>query len=290
MIALNFHETFRYAFPEPSESTIDPVSAVAMTVGRRDNEPVLWFVTQGDADDVLVELHLLYDFELGRMPTPYGRHTIGGLGYHRRLDLLLAAQRTTGWNETFLIDPVSGAEVGSLDLSADSAFDQFTGAELDATATDGLIFAQAGLTGFGFDADGTFVHPSVIQLRLVTGRLIGQLEFPDRQITGLTRAPLSWIFTDIRQNEIVVLGPLGDELAIAPGVGVAGGMQAIAFDRITNHDEVAQVPLEAGVPGDPGTIHHPDTEWDPAPWLGRHRLYIANVYDQTIYAGYLTEA
>jgi hypothetical protein len=48
MIALNFHETFRYAFPEPSESTIDPVSAVAMTVGRRDNEPVLWFVTQGD--------------------------------------------------------------------------------------------------------------------------------------------------------------------------------------------------------------------------------------------------
>ena len=74
------------------------------------------------------------------------------------------------------------------------------------------------------------------------------------------------------------------------GASTGAGMQAIAFDYIgyRQMDQIPQVWTEEGTIGDPGTIYHPDTAWDPTPWGGRHRIYIANESDQTIYAGYLT--
>jgi hypothetical protein len=290
MISLRFETCFQFDFPEPSEAVNPPLlSATALTIGRHESFDVLWFLTQSQFDDYLVAVDPLTGAERGRLITPPGRHVISGLGYDLRGDRLLACQKTTGWNETFLINPHTGQEMGALDLAADSLFDQFQGGELQATATNGLVFAQAGLSHFTSAPGGVGVtHPSRIQLRLATGDLIGTREYPGREITGLTKAPLSWVFTDATEDEIVVIGPFGNEIASAPGVGASGGMHAIAYDTLTDHDATAQVPVEDGASIVPGSVNDPDAPWSPAPWLGRHRIYIANVPDQVIYAGYLT--
>ena len=66
---------------------------------------------------------------------------------------------------------------------------------------------------------------------------------------------------------------------------------AIAFDlpSYPYMDDIPQVWGPNGTVGDPGTIYDPDTPWNPVPFGGRHRLYVANETDQTIYAGYLTQ-
>lgn len=288
MISLRFETCFQFDFPEPSEAVNPPVlSATALTIGRHESFDVLWFLTQSVFDDVLVAVDPLTGAERGRLATPPGRQVISGLGYDLRGDRLLACQKTTGWNETFLINPHTGQELGALDLAADSLFDQFQGGELQATATNGLVFAQAGLSHIEA-VPGGISHPSRIQLRLATGDLIGTRDYPGREITGLTKAPLSWVFTDATENEIVVIGPFGNEIASAPGVGASGGMHAIAYDTLTDHDATAQVPAVDGAAIVPGSVNDPEAPWSPEPWLGRHRLYIANVPDQVIYAGYLT--
>jgi hypothetical protein len=40
-------------------------------------------------------------------------------------------------------------------------------------------------------------------------------------------------------------------------------------------------------PGPVGTVHHPATPWNPAPFTRRHKLYFANEREQVIYGGYL---
>ena len=68
-------------------------------------------------------------------------------------------------------------------------------------------------------------------------------------------------------------------------------MAAITFDYLSLPfmDDIPQVWGPNGTVGDPGTIYDPDTPWNPVPWGGRHRLYVANEADQMIYAGYLTQ-
>jgi hypothetical protein len=52
---------------------------------------------------------------------------------------------------------------------------------------------------------------------------------------------------------------------------------------------ISQLPTETGAWGDPGTRYHPDTPWDPVPWVMRQNIYLANEIDQTINFGYFYE-
>jgi len=129
-----------------------------------------------------------------------------------------------------------------------------------------------------------------LELWSTGGLLLGTRSYAGRGVSGLSASPWSYSFTDRFNDEIVVIGPLGNEIAVSSGVGAAGGMQALAFDYVShwNMDAIPQVWGPNGTIGDPGTIYHPDTPWNPVPWGGRHRLYVANETDQMIYAGYLT--
>ncbi len=86
-------------------------------------------------------------------------------------------------------------------------------------------------------------------------------------------------------GEIIVADPFGNERQVCPAPGPAGGMEAIAFDYVVDHRQMPQVipPSDGSAPGDASI------PWSPEPWLMRHRIYVANAADQTIYAGYLTE-
>ena len=63
----------------------------------------------------------------------------------------------------------------------------------------------------------------------------------------------------------------------------------MAYDNILDYDHISQLPTENGVWGDPGTPYHPNIPWNPAPWMVRHNIYLANELDQTIYFGYFYE-
>lgn len=123
------------------------------------------------------------------------------------------------------------------------------------------------------------------------GLLLGTREYPGRGITGVSASPWSHCFCDEYKDEIVVIGPLGNEIAVSSGIGAADGREALAFDYVDyiHMDDIPQVWGPNGTVGAVGTIQHPDTPWSPVPWGGRHRLYVANEIDQTIYAGYLTQ-
>ncbi|HED31432.1 MAG TPA: hypothetical protein ENN50_07100 [Prosthecochloris aestuarii] len=60
----------------------------------------------------------------------------------------------------------------------------------------------------------------------------------------------------------------------------------MAFDNIRDFSRISQLPLQEGETPEENTPYHPDTPY-PEPWQLRHRVYLANQKDQTIYAGYL---
>ena len=233
---------------------------------------MLAFVTQTGHDDEVVYLALGFDFEFHRHDTPVDREIITGMGYNPFTRKIWCGSGTNDRELVFAFDPDTGLQVSSRDLSADTTLP----GSPQGFATNGLFFLRA--------------SGQEMELRLMNGNKLAQNTLPGRSIKGITASPWSWTFCDAATDEIVVLGPLGQEIASSTGVGSAGGMDAIAFDTITDQDVQPQVWLEPGVIGDPGTIHHPDTPWDPVPWSGRHRLYVANHIDQIIYSGYLTES
>lgn len=269
-VTLSFHETHRYNFP------VWPTGGdTALTVCRVGGDPMLAFLTQSQQDDEVVYLSLGFDHEIFRHVTPPGRHFVTGMGFNRLTNKIWCGSSTNQRYEIFSFDPATGQEVFDLTI-ANSNLNLPGG-----FATNGLFFVQS---------DG-----SRIELRTMGGVKLGQRVYAGRSIRGITESPGSWTFIDQLANEIVIIGPLGGIIATAPAPGTAAGgglgvgPQSIAFDTISDMQYHPQVWLEPGIIGDPGTIHHPDTPWDPEPWPYRHRLYVANQTDRIIYAGYLTE-
>jgi hypothetical protein len=264
-VALRFQETHRYAYPVTTAG-----NGTALTVARVSGDPYLAFLTQTSFADEVVYLALGFDYEYFRYPSPVGRDVITGMAFDETSGKIICCLGTTNANtQIFAFDPVTGAETSMQELAADTTLTSPHG-----IAVKENIYVRA--------SEGT------LETRSRNGTLLGSRYYAGRNIRGITASPWSWTFVDQFADEIVVIGPLGNVIATAPAPGAAGGVDDIAYDSLSQMDEEPQVWLEPGIIGDPGTIHHPDTPWSPTPWLGRHRLYVANVTDQIIYAGYLT--
>ncbi|MEQ9814907.1 MAG: hypothetical protein RLO50_19175 [Azospirillaceae bacterium] len=267
MIALSFVETHRYAYPVTTTGT-----GTALTVAKKSGDPYLVFLTQESFDDQVVYLGLGCDVEIDRHATPPGRQTTTGLGYDLIGRRIFGAQTTSNANIVYAFDPTTEAEVLALDLSASTD----PGFQPTGLATNGLFLLRT---------DG-----QEIELRTMGGFKLAQKSFPGRSIKGITSSPWSWTFVDGATDEIVVINPLGTEIASAPAPGSAGGCGAVAYNHFhAGENEPQQWICPLGtVDTIPGSIHNPDTPWDPEPWSGRHRLFVANDIDQIIYAGYLS--
>ncbi|MCU0827964.1 MAG: hypothetical protein MUE52_11270 [Tabrizicola sp.] len=263
-VTLRFQETQRYAYPVTTAG-----NGTALTIARVSGDPYLAFLTQTGFDDEVVFLATGFDYEYFRFPNPTGRDVITGMAFDEQSGKIICCNETVHATEVFAFDPVTRLETSMQDLAADTAL----------TAPHGIavkpnLYLRA--------SDGT------LEMRARNGTLLGTRSYPGREIRGIAASPWSWTFVDRIANEIVVIGPLGNEIATAPAPGGTSGVDDIAYDMLADMANEPQVWLEPGVVGNPGTIHHPDTPWSPEPWLGRHRLYIANTTDQIIYAGYLT--
>lgn len=243
----------------------------SITVCKPFNDPMVAFCTQTGFDDEVVYLSLGLDIEFRRHITPVGRTVISGMGYNPITRMVWCASTTNQTTEVFAFDPDTGLEVSALNLAADSPT-----ANSQGFGTNGLLFVRSA--------------GSVLELRTMAGVKVGERTYPGRSIMGASASPFSWTFGDANTDEIVVIGPFGNEIAIAPAPGSSGGLGAIAYDYVNDQQFLAQVIPENGIPGPVGSNTHPDTPWNPVPWLGRHRLYIANEIDQIIYGGYLTDA
>ena len=268
MISLSFIETHRYNFPVNTTGT-----SVALTTAIKSGDPYLVFLTQESFGDQFVYLGLGCDIEIDRHGTPPNRETTGGIGYNKLNGLIYGAQGTSNSGIIYAIDPTTEAEVLSLDLSAT---------------------VDAATAGHGLATNGLFLvltAGSALELRMMNGFKLGERDYPGREIKGITKSPWSWTFVDANSDEIVIINPLGNEIATAAAPGTAGGSNAIAFnDFLADDNEPQQWICPLGtVDNILGSIHNPDTPWNPAPWGDRHRIYVANETDQIIYAGYLTE-
>jgi hypothetical protein len=263
---LRFETT--WTIPNPVATT---GSGTALTVCRRLNDPQLAFLTQTTFDDEVIYLAFMGQ-EVHRHPTPPGEQTVTGMAYDPFRRVIWCAQGTSNQERIIAFDPDDGLLTNTLPAPVSPTMPGPAG-----IATNGFFFVRGG--------------GPTLELWTSAGLMLGTRDYPGRGITGLSASPWSYCFVDQHNDEIVVIGPLGNELAVSSGVGAPGGMAALAFNCVTHHqmDSQPQVPLPNGAIGDPGTIHHPDTPWNPVPWGGRHRLYIAHEPEQMIYAGYLTQ-
>ena len=277
MQTLSFHETHRYVYPDtPSGAN------TALTVCEIGNDPALAFLTQSAFADEITYLHLGVDETIAESSPPAGRQVISGMAYNPISKTIWCSSATNAdAGEVFAFVPATSQEVLSVDVTAGSNLAFPAGC-----ATNGLLLVRG--------------YREILELRTMSGVKIAEKTYPGRRIYGVSASPWSWVFGDLGSNEIVVIDPFGRIVATAPAPGSAtppstadgpipaAGLQAIAFDYVSNLDAHPQVWLDGGTIGDPGTIHHPDTPWNPTPWGFRHRLYVANQTDQIIYAGYLT--
>lgn len=264
---LRFETTWTIPYPVTTAGT-----GTALTLCRRNNDPYLAFLTQTAWDDEVVYMAFMGQ-ENHRQVTPLGQEVISGMAYDPFRRVIWCCQTANGNEHTIIaFDPDDGLLTNNVAATVSASL----------PVPKGL-----GCNGFFFVRGGG----PTIELWTTNGFLIGSRNYAGRGVAGLSASPWSYSFVDEYNDEIVVIGPLGNELAVSSGVGTAGGMSAIAFDYVTLHemDDHPQVWLPDGTIGAVGTINHPDTPWNPAPWGGRHRLYIANETDQQIYAGYLTQ-
>ena len=263
---LRFETTWTIPYPVATTG-----SGTALTVCRRLNDPQLAFLTQTSFADEVLYLAFMGQ-EVARHPTPPGHDVISGMAYDPFRRVIWCAQSTANQDSIIAFNPDDGLLTQTLAAPRSPNLLSPTG-----LATNGFFFVRGG--------------GPTLELWTTAGLMLGTRDHPGRGVTGLSASPWSYCFVDRYSDEIVVIGPLGNELAVSSGVGAAGGAAALAFDYVTHHqmDSHPQVWLPNGAVGDPGTIHHPDTPWNPAPWGGRHRLYIAHEPEQMIYAGYLTQ-
>lgn len=273
---LNFVTTHTYNYPQTQPQ--NPISQTSMTMCRVNGDEMLAFMTQTQFSDEVVYLSLGCDNEIYRHDTPAGHNQISGIAYDPVRDVIWCGQGFSSADEIIAFDPTNGQVVATIDISGSNTIDPSVGTGF---ATNGALIIRSG--------------PNSIELRMMNGTLLGVKDFPLQfgfNISGLTASPFSWTCLQSLEHKISVLNPFGDIVAECPGVGApspgnnaVGGMQAIAFDYVSDMDTMPQEFLNCAI-GAPGTIYHPDTPWSPAPWLLRHRIYIANNSDQTIYAGY----
>lgn len=237
-------------------------------VARVSGDPMVVFMGQTSYDDDIVYLSLALDHEYKRHPNPPGWEVISGMAFDPNRDLIWTSNTTSDMQKVMAFDPVTEAEVGFHDFT----YNQPLGAYPRAIGTNGLLFIRS--------------NGPTVELRTMNGVKLGERGYPGRNITGASASPWSWTLADKNANEIVIIDPFGNEVAVAEAPGTAGGLDAIAFDYVVNHDRMPQVipPSDGSAPGDP------DRPWDPEPYKLRHRIYVANDIDQVIYAGYLTEA
>jgi hypothetical protein len=265
---LRFEVTWSYPYPVTTTGI-----GTGLTVCLRGNDPYLAFLTQTTFSDDVVYLYTFDGTEAYRHASPVGYDTISDMAYDPLRRVIWCCQATNDPNVILAFDPETG-------LLTDTRV----------AITTPTISGPHGLAcnGFFFVRGGG----DTAELWATNGLLLGTRQYPGRGITGISAAPWSYIFTDQYRDEIVVIGPFGNELAVSSGIGSSGGMQAIAFDlpSYPYMDDIPQVWGPNGTVGDPGTIYDPDTPWNPVPFGGRHRLYVANETDQTIYAGYLTQS
>jgi len=298
-VQLEFVETVRAGFPQATNG-----SGTGMTTVLRYNDPYLAFLTQIPGQD---RIHFLLKSDLTThdvIRTPPGRNNCTGLGFDpisRMMIMcfpLVTSPPDPSPDQIVEVDPETGRE-GDVIVAPRPQYQQPSwptpiNYAPQGVATNGLLVARASEVALMSGST------SVVELFTRTGRLLGGMEFPGRRIRGLTNSPWSWAFVDQANHEIVIVDPFGQEIAKAPGVGPAGtqvnlhvprGMASIAFD-MQGHRTMQREPQEwlpGGRIGAPGTINHPDTPWSPEPWGGRHKVFIANESDQTIYGGYFTK-
>jgi hypothetical protein len=244
-----------------------------MTVGMASGDPYLFFVTQTTLSDPVVVLHLDIAQEMFRYDTPPGRDTVGGLAYDWHEHTIWATQGTTGSTVMFEIDPTSGAELSAVMVPS--------------AAGNGLAFNGNNLLRADADA---LLGPSETELDLLSqaGVVINSTVRPGVRMEGLSIAPLSYMGSDTTNNTVWIATLWLDTYAAFVPPGTPSATRAIAYDTVRDYDHIAQYPTENGSVGRVGTLYHPDTPWSPAPWGGRHRIYLANEADQTIHFGYLT--
>ena len=265
---LRFETTWTIPYPVTTGAT---AYGTALTLCRRNNDPYLAFLTQTGWDDEVVYMTFM-GTEIHRHVTPPGEDIINGMAYDPFRRVIWCSQGTNNKDTIIAFDPDDGLLTDSLVATVSPSL-----AAPKGIACNGFFFVRGG--------------GPALELWSTTGFLLGTRSYTGRNISGVSASPWSYCFIDQTSDEIVVIGPLGNELAVSSGVGTAGGSSAIAFDYVTHHemDNHPQVWLPNGSVGAVGTINHPDTPWNPAPGGGRHRLYVANETDQTIYAGYLTQ-
>lgn len=297
-VSLRFVETVRGRFPVTTQG-----SGTAMTCVIRSNDPYVAFLTQVPGDDTLYFLNKSDLTVNASLPNPPGRANCTGMGFDPLTRSIIMAFPLNGIapnvsaDQIVAVNPITGVEIGEISAPRPS-FSPGPGSaailyEPQGIATNGILIARA--SDFG---NGALVQSS-IELFTRSGFPLGQTDFSGRRIRGISSSPWSWSYIDQSTHEIVVLGPFGNEIATAPGVGSPGnpadparpvGMGAIAFDSVAfrHMEHEPQEWLPGGILGARGTINHPDTPWSPEPWGGRHKLYVANETDQMIYGGYLT--
>jgi hypothetical protein len=269
MPTLRFEVTNSAAYPVAVNNATEGTGA-AITVCELGGDPYVAFVAQTGYADEVVYLSLALDHEQKRDITPAGRDVIIGMGYHQPSARIWCGNFVPQTTEVFAFDPLTGLETASMDWSA-----------------AGL---PVNVQGFGV-SNNFFVRANGATLEIFTmnGIKLGERDYPGRFIQGVSASPSSWTFVDRTAGEIVVIGPFGNVIATAPTPGNPAGAAAIAYDMITDHSHMPQVIPPNGIPGPVGSPTHPDTPWNPAPWLFKHRLYYVDAEDQMIHAGYLTE-
>lgn len=262
---LQFYQVGSYPYPYATTGT-----GSALTVCRRYNDPYLAFLTQTSYEDeiVFLFLHLSVSQEGGRLQTPPGHDVISGMDYAIFRNIIWAVQSTQNQDTIIGIEPETGIVTDTILVPLRS------GAAL---AYNGLYFVRS---------DG-----NVLEAISNSGVVLGSVNVPlGSSVQGLTAAPWSYVASDTSRNRLLVMNVFGNIIAKCPNPpGAAGGITAVAYDNILDFDQISQLPTENGAWGATGTPYHPDTLWNPAPWMMRHNIYLANELDQTIYFGYFYE-
>lgn len=266
-LALNFYVAGTIPYPVTTTGI-----GTGMTVGRASNDPHLFFVTQTSFSDPVVVMHLDTGTEILRYDTPPGRDTVGGLAYDWFSDSIWATQGTTHGSTMFEFDPATGVELNAVAVPH---------AEGNGLAFNGVNLLRA-------DVSALLGAPNTdLDMLSQAGAVVNSGTLTGSRMEGLSIAPLSYLGSDTNNNTVWITTLWFNTYASFTPPGTSSATRAVAYDNIRDYDYISQLPTENGAVGDPGTPYHPDTAWDPAPWGGRHRIYLANEAEQTIYFGYL---
>lgn len=237
---------------------------IALTVALVSGDPMVLYLNQTGYEDPIEYVSLALDHTYKTHDNPPGWDVISGFAFDPVRRVVGCSNVTNNAHEVMAFDPITEQEVARFDLTADDDISRASG-----LGTNGLMFIRCG--------------GSKVELRAMNGAKLGERDYPGRNFTGASAAGLGWVLADRNAHEIVVLDGFGNERQAVAAPGSPGGLGAVAYDYVTNHQGMPQVipPSDGSAPGDASI------PWSPAPWLLRHRIYVANDVDQTIYAGYI---